>query len=130
MKIDKLAQLAEQGFNIADSIPIVSLTTSQCRLVAGLVQLVAAAVFSLIGLVAQVCSEDQKWVDLANRSVEHLKHGLANMGRGLGEFLLACTIIGPLFLLVYQSASSNKFAPMFYKYEAEPVSAPAVEAAV
>ena len=121
MEVSKNFTSIEKGFNIAGSIPIVAIFSGALRTLVSQVQIVASVVIGLLSLIGKmVRPNDQMWGELANKSLENLIHGGLNWLRGLGEFLLGLTFFGPLIPLTIQSASKNKFEPI-YKYSETPV---------
>jgi hypothetical protein len=123
MELNKVLTDAERGFNVCGGIPVVALVSSALRITASKIQFLAGAIVGILGLIGQMVSDDAKWENLARKGLELLAHGGWNFLRGLGEFVVACTVVGSLGLLVGQYLSKNKFEPI-YKYE-EPA-APAV----
>jgi hypothetical protein len=118
--INKLATGIETGFNVTNSIPIVAIPGSALRTNVATVQFIAAAIFTLIGFIGQMAqSGSSKWEGIFNYSSDHMIHGALNYIRGLGEFLLATTIVGSLIPLVYQLSVKNGFSPII-KYETSP----------
>ncbi|MBX9923057.1 MAG: hypothetical protein K2Y01_03005 [Rhabdochlamydiaceae bacterium] len=121
IQINQLATSVETGFNITNSIPVIAVPGSVLRTNVAQVQFVASAVFALIGFIGQMIqSGNCKWNSVFNNSCEHMIHGALNYFRGLGELLLAVTVVGSLALLAYQLSVKNGFAPIV-KYDTSPL---------
>lgn len=109
MELNKNISEIERKFNIAGSIPLVSILSGQVRYMAGIVQTVAGVSFSLLGYVAQlVRPKEQKWAGVTRMGVEHMLHGPMNVMRGLGEALIGATLIFPVALGISQIPSGFK----------------------
>ena len=104
----------EKGFNIAGSLPIVSLFSGTLRAIAGKIQLLAGAVIAGIGLIKNLFSPNQKWANFTALGSELMIHGALNAVRGFGEALLCVsTLIGNVFLLIPNMVKEDMFSPYF-----------------
>lgn len=113
MEINKKLTDLETSFNLAGSIPVVAIFSSVLRIVAGKVQIFVSIFFGLTGLMGRIFSSDPKYYEeMTKKAAEHIKHGALNWIRGVGESLLAVTVLGTLGLLVYQACSETKFEPI------------------
>ena len=104
----------EKGFNIAGSIPVVSLFSGAIRAIAGKIQGIVGALFSALGLASYMITNDSKWIPLINLGSEFIIHGALNVLRGLGEAMLcATTLVGNVMLLVPNMSKEDMFSPYF-----------------
>lgn len=110
--VNKAFTQIETCFNVAGSLPIISLVSASIRSMAAQVQVVAGAVFGLIGFLGHLVSNNPKWVTMGQMGVSHIIHGAANFGRSIVELFLGTLFVGSLFLFVYQIGSSRQFAPI------------------
>lgn len=95
----------EKGFNIANSVPIVSVFTSPLRAKLGAIQAVVAGALGLgvtiaIGIETLKSQPNQdrirKFGRLQEYAFHHMFHGLLNMIRGVGETIVAVPTMGIL----------------------------------
>ncbi|MBX7067375.1 MAG: hypothetical protein K1X28_09100 [Parachlamydiales bacterium] len=127
MELNKTLTNVEKTFNFVDSIPVVGIFSSALRISAAKIQIFVSAIVGLFGLIGQLVSSNvRKWEEITQKAGEHLLHGALNFIRGVGEFLLALTIVGSIGLLAYQHYSENKFEPIIPYSEppARPAEAP------
>lgn len=119
MNVDnKTLNVVETGFNIAGSIPVVSVFSGLIRATIGKIQLIAAMIFTGICLLAEHTSkEPKKWNALSTYGIEHMTHGSLNILRGMTESFLGSTIVGSIIPFAIQISREEKFDPMF-KYGA------------
>jgi len=102
----------EKCFNIAGSLPIVSMFSGTLRFIAGKIQAVVGAIIALTGLVNYTFTKDRLWKDVALLGAEFIIHGALNTLRGLAEALLcARTLVGNLVLLIPNMAKEDIFSP-------------------
>lgn len=133
-RINHVCTKIEKGFNICNSLPIVAKLTSPLRIVAGKIQLIAAAAIGLgvtiaIGVEKYIKSNpNQERVrelkQLQNYSLHHMSHGFLNMFRGIGETIMAVPSMGLLNALTFlplNLVQDEEFAPINqYKLPAKP----------
>jgi len=114
-KFNRILTQIETGFNVLDSLPVVSVASSLIRATAGKVQMLVGAFLALTGTLGQLInsSDQKKWEKLTKIGLEHMTHGGLNLLRGAGEFLLGVYTygIGNLVLFGIQFASENGFEP-------------------
>ena len=104
----------EKAFNIAGSIPIVSLVSGTLRILAGKVQILAGAVIAATGCINFLINPSEKWANMSKMGSEFMIHGALNSLRGFGEALLcASTIIGNVLLLIPNMVKDDMFSPYF-----------------
>ncbi len=120
MDLDELLTDIETGFNIAGSIPFVSVFSASLRATAGTIQLIAGIV---LGVQAEKFKNSKEGKALSERGVIQLKHGALNIGRAIIEGFLGHRFIGSLFLLAGQLLSPNRFAPIVKYNDRTPLKA-------
>ena len=113
MNINENLTQIETGFNVAGSIPIVAIFSGPLRVACAKIQFIAGGILGVAGFVGQlVGSNERKWEIVASHGVENMIHGSFNVLRGVSEFIIGLTAIGPLGLLFGQMISNNRFAPI------------------
>ncbi len=115
-RIEEGLTQAERAFNVLGCVPFASIFSGALRMVVGKVQLVAGSAFALFA----IFSIERKWGEIG---VEHMVHGLLNIGRGLAETLLGITFIGSIIPLFGQLFTEQRFFPQF-QYTTQRTAAP------
>ena len=115
-RFERTLTSVETAFNIAGSTPVVSVFSSMLRVVLGKVQAVAGSIFATAGFVGTICTRgdtQRMFEKMMTTGIEHTLHGVANVVRGVAEFVLGMTFFGSLIPLIAQATSENGFAPRF-----------------
>lgn len=103
MEIEDTLNEFEKVFNVVNSIPIVAMASTPLRVAAGKIQAVVGAIMGIFGLLGYIVTlGSKKFGYIASTGGENLLHGVLNIIRGLGEGLLAVTVIGSAGLLIAQ----------------------------
>ena len=103
--VNTMTTWIDTAFNALDSIPVVSLATSPYRILAGTVQAVAGAViYGTVYLAKDCFTKEQMPIlhEIVVLSDIQLLFGCNNVIRGIGELILAYTIVGSLLVLGYE----------------------------
>jgi hypothetical protein len=117
----KLATDIERAFNVAGNIPYVGIVSGSLRAVAGKMQAIAGLAFCIIGVVGTAIAHNSKvkhrYQNLTNLGVQHLRHGILNMIRGIIEVGLGCSFggFGSVFMLIPNLSQDRAFDP-YFKY--------------
>lgn len=103
MEIEDTLNEFEKVFNVANSIPFVAIASSPLRVGAGKIQAVVGIIMALVGILGYIVTLGSKKCGfIASTGGENLLHGILNVIRGLGEGILALTVIGSGALLLAQ----------------------------
>jgi hypothetical protein len=115
-RFERTLTSVETAFNIAGSTPAVSVFSSMLRVALGKIQAVVGSIFATAGFVGTLLTrgDTQKIFEkMMTSGIEHTLHGVANIVRGVTEFVLGMTFFGSLIPLIVQATSENGFAPRF-----------------
>lgn len=112
MKLNSLLTEVEKKFNFAGSLPVVGAFSGALRTMAAQAQAIAGAILALFGLIGKLVHNTSDWSELADVGLQHFVHGVLNFVRGLGEMILAASVVGALGMWLAQYCSKNKFNPI------------------
>jgi hypothetical protein len=117
---NKIATKTEVAFNIAGSLPVISIASGALRMAIGKTQLVAGLVLFFAGTCLSSNSHNlpknfsRAQLNRATRlGNEHVKHGALNLIRGAGEFSLGVSTMGLGNLALFALQTKNKFQPIY-----------------
>lgn len=128
MSINKNLTSIERTFNIAGSIPIISLPASIGRAYFGLAQTVTGLAIAALASVGQFFAKAQQktaWEKKVSQGLEQANHGVLNWLRSQGEQIGAITVVGSLGFLAFHLSRKEGFDPV-NKYNIAPSESVAV----
>lgn len=128
MNINKNLTSIERSFNIACSIPVISLPASIARGCFGLAQTVTGFAIATLASVGQLFAKAQQkptWQKRVSQGFKQLEHGILNWLRAQIEQIGAITVVGSLGFLAFHLNRKEGFDPV-YKYNIPPSEAVAV----
>jgi len=121
--INTIATNIEKIFNIMETLPFIGIMSSELRVNAGKLQVVAGALLSAFAEVGHLMayqhggtkSKLERWQLLSKMGTEHIQHGCLNILRGTAGLLCGSTLfgMGSIFLVIPNMINHRNFAPYF-----------------
>lgn len=113
--VNRMLTNIEIGFNIADSLPVISFVSTPLRILAGKVQTLFGLICAVGGAIGKaIFGNTRYWAELKKMGQEQMLQGALNVLRGFGEALLTVMTLslGNIVLLGLQELSPNGFNPL------------------